>query len=188
MEAYTAETRRTKFNRLKSDEMAVVPVRVLPGSIGLFHGPKKGGFPFSFEKKGIKLVVTLLNNSAEERTAHLVRDQAEREEIPWLWLHLKGAALPLKEDFPRILEAMEKMKETLETGGGVFIHCSAGLHRTGLIGNCLLRFIGLDRAAALEVIAASREKTARLVGDHRLEWAESFLSFVESHKTNQAAM
>jgi hypothetical protein len=34
---------------------------------------------------------------------------------------------------------------------GVLIHCSAGLHRTGMVANALLRFIGHDEAGALEV-------------------------------------
>jgi protein tyrosine/serine phosphatase len=47
---------------------------------------------------------------------------------------------------------MRQLREALaKDGTGVLIHCSAGLHRTGMIANALLRFVGHDEAGALEV-------------------------------------
>jgi protein-tyrosine phosphatase len=60
----------------------------------------------------------------------------------------------------------------VSVGAHVAIHCSAGIHRTGMFGYALLRTSGLEPEAAKEALAAPRAATADGVGDQRLAWAE----------------
>ena len=54
----------------------------------------------------------------------------------------------------------------------VFLHCAAGLHRTGFFGFGLLRSVGLSPSQAFEVIRISRVETATDCGAHRMMIAE----------------
>ncbi|ELR23540.1 ADPribosylation/crystallin J1, putative [Acanthamoeba castellanii str. Neff] len=129
---------------------------------------------------GITHVVTLLNDQSEEKKARVVERQAKKQGAEWIWLPLQGASPPPPEDFARILAAMRQLREALaKEDTGVLVHCSAGLHRTGMIANALLRFIGHDEAGALEVLRQSREKTASGVGKHRVAWADTFLAWAK---------
>jgi protein-tyrosine phosphatase len=58
-------------------------------------------------------------------------------------------------------------------GGKVVVHCSAGIHRTGMIGYALLRQLGLSADAAREKLSALRSVTAEGVDSDRLAWGDS---------------
>lgn len=54
----------------------------------------------------------------------------------------------------------------------VYLHCSAGIHRTGFVIYALLRYRGLTPEAATEEVARLRPVTSEQVGDDRLALAE----------------
>jgi protein tyrosine/serine phosphatase len=54
------------------------------------------------------------------------------------------------------------------------IHCSAGIHRTGMIANALLRSLGLTADEAKAGLLTMRQVTHDGVGEHRLAWGEQF--------------
>lgn len=68
------------------------------------------------------------------------------------------------------------MRAELERGGRVYVHCSAGLHRTGMVANAFLRWHGLSAADALALLTELRPLTAEQVGPERLAWGEQFSS------------
>jgi protein tyrosine/serine phosphatase len=55
-----------------------------------------------------------------------------------------------------------------------YIHCSAGIHRTGMITYGLLRYLGKDKNDAKQTLLNLREVTANQVGEERLTWADQF--------------
>jgi protein-tyrosine phosphatase len=56
----------------------------------------------------------------------------------------------------------------------VYVHCSAGIHRTGMLTYGLLRSMGMSGAAALATLHALRPETGEGVGEVRLAWGEQF--------------
>lgn len=54
----------------------------------------------------------------------------------------------------------------------IYLHCSAGIHRTGFIVYALLRYRGLSPEAARDALAELRPVTSDQVGDDRLALAE----------------
>ena len=56
------------------------------------------------------------------------------------------------------------------------VHCSAGIHRTGMFGYALLRAVGLDREASNAKLRELRAVTAEGVGDERLAWGDRIAS------------
>src|SRR5262249_4815389 len=100
--------------------------------------------------------------------------QAICEELhcDWIWLPMPGASL---EALRRIeLEAMlSKLAESiaLATSPRIYLHCSAGIHRTGFLASVLLRLSHVpDIAGAL---LALRRVTAEQLGEDRLALAIS---------------
>ena len=60
----------------------------------------------------------------------------------------------------------------LGSAARVVIHCSAGIHRTGMFSYALLRVCGLDPDAAMSTLARLRAVTAQGIGEQRVSWAE----------------
>ena len=65
----------------------------------------------------------------------------------------------------------------LQQGHKIYIHCSAGIHRTGMITYGLLRYLGKDTNEAKQLLHQLREVTAAQVGDERLNWGDQFGTF-----------
>ncbi|WP_460357927.1 tyrosine-protein phosphatase [Actinoallomurus acanthiterrae] len=60
----------------------------------------------------------------------------------------------------------------LRDGAAVVIHCSAGIHRTGMLTYALLRATRSTSGEARLTLARLRARTADEVGDERLTWPE----------------
>jgi protein-tyrosine phosphatase len=116
------------------------------------------------ERQGCTLVVSLLSEkeSNAEENQHRIR------------LTLAGADLPSPQRTPEIIATFERMHAALREGGRLYLHCSAGLHRTGMIANAFLRWLGYSAEDALASIAELRPLTAEKVGEERLQWGEGF--------------
>ena len=68
-----------------------------------------------------------------------------------------------------ILNYMKNNKITL------FMHCAAGIHRTGTILYTILRLCGETKDSALDAIKFIRLDTFRKCGLNRINYAEEFL-------------
>lgn len=93
----------------------------------------------------------------------------------WLWLPVSGGGLdalnatPMEEHILRLHNELVGVEHPR-----VYIHCSAGIHRTGYVSYILLRVMGLGKAAALDALKELRSVTAEQVGDERISAAETF--------------
>jgi protein-tyrosine phosphatase len=126
------------------------------------------------EAQGCSLVVSLLSES----------ESAASEGEHRLRLRLDGADPPRPERTAEILAAFERILASLEAGGRVYLHCSAGLHRTGMIANGFLRWLGYSGDEALALITELRALTAAQVRPERLAWGEQFAGLRSTDSTN----
>uniref|UniRef100_UPI003F491158 tyrosine-protein phosphatase n=1 Tax=Nonomuraea sp. CA-252377 TaxID=3240003 RepID=UPI003F491158 len=65
-----------------------------------------------------------------------------------------------------------QLSSLLRDGGHVLIHCSAGIHRTGMFAYALLRFTGMTSEDAAPSLERLNAVMATEVGDHRLAWGD----------------
>ena len=132
-------------------------------------------------RPGKKSVATL----SELNLTHCCTLLSEREDVQpirkicqkigceWVWLPIEGGHLDtLKEtDVAKLVDALSGALAEMPQPR-LYIHCSAGIHRTGFFATILLRLCGLSAADARAELARIRPVTAEQVGEDRLALAD----------------
>jgi len=147
-------------------DLALVPIG--PGALALTHRPKRTALA-SWKAAGVTHVVTLL---AEREGAHDIAAVVTRAGLDWIWVPIASAAVPDDGETQRLLPAIDQIAGVVRQGGHVVVHCSAGVHRTGMFGYALLRRLGLSADEARTKLGELRAVTAEGVGDDRLRWGD----------------
>jgi len=143
-------------------------VSVGAGAAALTHRPKLKALP-AMRAAGVTHLVTLLS---EGEGAPIIGAAARAAGLEWIWLGLPNAQRPKSPLRDEIAAGLAALSTLIAAGAHVAVHCSAGIHRTGMFGYALLRTCGLAPEAAMETLATLRPVTAEGVGDQRLAWAE----------------
>lgn len=140
------------------------------GHLCVGHRPAKKKLS-ALKLQGATHLVTLLS---ESEGALAVKKAARAESIEWIWFPMDGGD-PLAHKRDEEAKALfRNLSGLLEKGCRLYIHCSAGIHRTGMIANGLLRYMGYSQAQADEQLTALRQETSEGVGEHRKAWGERF--------------
>lgn len=114
-------------------------------------------------------MVTLLT---EREAARDIGEAARHAGLSWLWIPMDGASVPDAARTKALLPSLDEVASIIARGGRVVVHCSAGIHRTGMFGYALLRRLGLAPEAARARLAELRAVTAEGVGAERLAWGD----------------
>jgi len=119
---------------------------------------------------------TILTLISEKEGAQQIGKKVTSLGLNWIWLPLRNADPPANnESFNKIADVILQMKDILLQGGSILIHCAAGIHRTGMIANILLRYLEYDRDRAIQTLQECREVTGLEVGKARLDVAHRFI-------------
>ena len=140
----------------------------------LILGPRPGKKSVAaLSPRGITLCCTLLGAREDVQP---VRRICQKLECHWIWLPIEGGRLEvlgatnLVDHVRTLIDAIEQEPEPR-----IYIHCSAGIHRTGFFAYILLRLQGLCRREAEAELGRLRAVTAAQVGPDRLDLAEERL-------------
>ncbi len=118
---------------------------------------------------GATHLATLLS---EGEGARELGEAAARAGLTWLWLPLPNGDPPTQARTVEVLATLDAWIGLLAGGAAIYLHCAAGIHRTGMIGHALLRRLGAPPEEARRLLSALRPITAAEVGERRLEWGE----------------
>ncbi len=143
-------------------------VKVGNGRLALNHRPGGRDFPL-LRELGCTHVVTLLKESEFANTVGVHTNSAGLE---WVWIPVPNGNYPQGEVHQRLLAAMPKLSKLLDEGKSLLIHCSAGIHRTGTVAYGLLRWRGMERDEAMQVIHQIRPVTAEGMLEKRRRWGD----------------
>lgn len=116
-------------------------------------------------------VFTLLSQTEGARA---IEKHAKKEKLCWLWFPMNSASPPGEDRIPELRSIFADMSAALENGASVYIHCSAGIHRTGMVTYGFLRYIGLPPEEARKRLKDLRDATSENVGENRLSWGDRF--------------
>jgi protein-tyrosine phosphatase len=100
--------------------------------------------------------------------------------MEWIWLPVPNGKYPDANVRHLLLEAMPKLSGLLDHGNSLLIHCSAGIHRTGMVAYGLLRWRGLDRSQAMQLIDSMRRETAEGMMVKRMRWGDEIARSADS--------
>lgn len=145
-------------------------VNVGNGKLAIGHRPKLKALP-RLREAGCTHLFTLLG---EREGAMTIGVAAQNVHIEWLWLPLENGDPPPEVREPEVRTMLERLALLLEYKSSIVVHCSAGIHRTGMITYALLRQLGLSREQAMQKLSELRSVTAEGVGEARLRWGDRF--------------
>lgn len=152
-----------------SEKLDIALVSIGGGALALSHRPKLKSLP-ALRALGVTHLVTLLT---EREGARQIGDVAVAAGLSWIWTPLDGGDVPSEARTAELRATLTELTSVITGGGQVVVHCSAGIHRTGMFGYALLRQLGLAAGEAREKLAELRGVTADGVGDDRLAWGDS---------------
>ncbi len=156
----TRETRKTTSISHRMD--------VLDGSIIIGHRPGIRAIK-ALGRKGVTHLVTLMS---ESEGATSIGEAVREENIRWIWFSMKTGNPLGKKRIPELKRLFIEIADALNSGGMVYVHCSAGIHRTGMIVYAFLRRSGFPENQAHDMLNALRLVTAESVGEERLAWGD----------------
>ncbi len=161
------------LGRVKSTQKAIENietmdwVKVQKGHLAIGHRPSvKMGIDLKLQNT--THILTLLS---ENEQAKSIQSIALKNHLEWLWFPMTSAQPPDESRYQELAEVFGKMKVILNKGGKIYIHCSAGIHRTGMISLAFLRYLDIEADRAMDVLKALRTKTSEEVGTERAAWA-----------------
>lgn len=155
-------------------------IKVGNGRLALFHRPRTVDFP-SMREMGCTHIITLLKESeGAERYGTMTKNAG----MEWVWLPIPNGKYPEGDVHERLLQAMPGLSQLLDDGKSIMIHCSAGIHRTGTVAYGLLRWRGMDRKQAIEVISRTRRETAEGMMEKRMRWGDENAGPVRQQDTD----
>lgn len=152
-----------------------------PGRLALWHRPKLRAIAY-LPRAGCDRIATLLS---EREGAREIGVAVEAAGMEWSWIPLPGGRPPLGSASRRAQEGLLQLSERLDDGKSILMHCSAGMHRTGMMAYALLRRRGLDAADALARIEEMRPLTRQALTPGHLEWGDAWAG---EPGTNEARM
>jgi len=125
------------------------------------------------KKENCTTIITLLRES-ERKTVEEIGKKVHNMDMNWEWFPLSASALPQNNQLEKVREFLATIQERLKNGEQIFIHCAAGVHRTGAFTYGLLRYLGNTAENAKEKIKALRTITYEEAHDKHWAWGEQF--------------
>lgn len=145
-------------------------IKILNGHIAIGHRPKIKSLK-NMKMSGATHIFTLLS---EKEGARDIEYAAKNHGLQWLWLPLGSAEPPEQNRYQEIDDIFKKIVNDLKGQAKIYIHCSAGIHRTGMITYALFRYIGLNTEESESQLLELRNITEREVGNKRKTWGDQF--------------
>jgi hypothetical protein len=164
-------SRIKQASKVKNLPTEVNWVQVGKGFLAIGHKP---GGKISFEglkNEGTSAVLTLLN---ENEGASVIGKQSHTVNIEWIWFPFSASKPHDGDAIAQIYSLYNQLYSLINLGAKIYIHCSAGIHRTGMITYGFLRYLGMGKTEAFGILQTLREVTAAQVGEDRLLWADQF--------------
>jgi protein-tyrosine phosphatase len=116
---------------------------------------------------GCQRVVTI---QAGNEGALQIGRVVQQSGMAWTWIPVGHGKFP-EGEADRLIRGAR-----LEAGEVILVHCSAGIHRTGMLAFALLRWCGADEAEAIEAIGAMRPETLTGMREDHLAWGNLVVS------------
>ena len=102
-------------------------IPLLEGTFTVGHRPKLKTM-HELKRQGVTHIVTLLS---EKEGALDIKQAAQKAGLHWFWLPLENARPPADTQIDKIKTEFSAWQSALSNRANLYLHCSAGIHRTG---------------------------------------------------------
>jgi hypothetical protein len=143
-------------------------VLVGAGRLALWHRPGRRLFD-AIRDAGCSHLVTLL---CEREGASQIGEAAQAAGLAWRWLPMSNSEEPIGAARTALEHGLAELSTLLDEGRSLVIHCSAGIHRTGMIAYALLRCRDHTRDQAITIIGQARAHTRDGLRERLLCWGD----------------
>ena len=110
-----------------------------------------------WSKAHVRMVVTLLEKAEIKALGFdLLAAHLSQTDIMWHHFPIRNMDAPANSNELRLQEIIIHMAQCFSAGKAVFIHCHAGLGRTGLVAATVLKSFGMTTNAAMSAIRKKR--------------------------------
>lgn len=164
--------------KLDDIKFELVQVPVLQGHISIGHRLKFKQIPL-LKREGITHVLSLLSR---KEGAEKIGKSVRKSDLEWIWYPMENATPPDPDQYEGYLKLFKKLQAILDSGGFIYIHCSAGIHRTGMIVFALLLYLGFSELETKNMLSKLRKITHEKIGLERFEWGKDLLKYKENQK------
>ncbi len=147
-------------------EINICYIHVLNGALAIGPRPRLKKLK-EYRELGTSHIWTLLS---DKEGALDIKKATNKAGLKWLWLPLANAKPPEEALFSEINQRFSECKSVLQGGGSIYLHCSAGIHRTGMILYAFLRYLNYSESESLTMIGGMRALTLEGVGPDRVAW------------------
>lgn len=155
---------------LSTSQHLLSPIEIGNGLLALGHRLKVKVLA-DIKAQGVTHVVTLLS---EKEGALDVKKAVEKNNLGWLWLPLENAKPPETYRLEEIRRMFSQWQALLEQGSYLYIHCAAGIHRTGMITYAFFRYLSLSSSESFQRLYTLRQILMEEVGYERFHWGNYF--------------
>lgn len=138
----------------------------------LILGPRPGKkSKDSIQAQGVTDILTLLSAREQPDSIEKIAHSIEAE---WHYFAIDGGHIETLQnvDLSRLFRLYDQISQS-QDAPMIYLHCSAGIHRTGFVTYLLLRYSSLAAADSLDHLQALRPVTAAQVGEDRIALAEA---------------
>lgn len=137
------------------------------GRLALWHRPSIKSLP-RIKAAGCEVVVTLM--CAREGGSEIC-SAVRFAGLQSMWVPIERARPLVGKEDEDTRRGIAHIADKLVLGGCVLIHCSAGLHRTGMVTIALMKVLGYTKNEALMKLEMLRSRSFEEMTDERLSWA-----------------
>lgn len=138
----------------------------------LWLGPMPGrfeawnAFQAEADRASVALVVCLTPRPELQELSPDYHAAVVRGRLPFRWLHVPMKNFGLPEDPAGFRRDVNAIANGIRAGDAVFLHCAAGMGRTGTAAACVLKALGLEVQEALQRVrdAGSNPQNAEQSG------------------------
>ena len=142
-------------------------VAIGKGKLAIGHRPKIKDIKL-LKEQGVTVVLSI---QSEKEGIDTVLKEVKKQDLKSIHLPLGHAkVLDDQEVIDQVVYCLNQVKSCLQEGEHVFIHCSAGIHRTGMYTNALLLLMEYTIEEAYEILGKLRDHTIKNVRQDRLIW------------------
>lgn len=147
-------------------------VRIISGLLAVGHRPRLRNLPH-MHASGFTHIVSVLSHREDPES---IRSACKDAGLLHVCIPIGTTKSLPKRRKPEIVQALDQLIRILNDGGCIYLHCSAGIHRTGMISAALLFYCGADAGTVRRLLKHLRPITAQELGEARFDWAATFSS------------